>query len=41
MPHVGFEPKIPLFERAKTVPALEGAAAVIAYTLRAVCLKQF
>jgi hypothetical protein len=29
MPRVGFEPKIPAFERAKTVHALDRAATVI------------
>jgi phage gp36-like protein len=29
MPLVGFEPTIPVFERAKTVRALDRAAAVI------------
>jgi hypothetical protein len=29
MPGVGFEPTIRVFKRAKTVPALDGAAAVI------------
>jgi hypothetical protein len=29
MPHVGFEPTIPVFEGAKTVHALERAATVI------------
>jgi hypothetical protein len=29
MPQVGFEPKIPVFERAKTVHALDRAATVI------------
>jgi hypothetical protein len=29
MPRVGFEPKIPVFERAKTVHALDRAASVI------------
>jgi hypothetical protein len=29
MPQVGFEPTIPVFERVKTVHALEGAATVI------------
>jgi hypothetical protein len=29
MPRVGFEPAIPVFERAKTVPALDRAAIVI------------
>jgi hypothetical protein len=29
MPRVGFEPTIPVFERAKTVHALDGAATVI------------
>jgi hypothetical protein len=29
MPQVGFEPTIPVFERAKTVHALDGAANVI------------
>jgi hypothetical protein len=29
MPRVGFEPKIPVFERVKTVDALDRAAAVI------------
>jgi hypothetical protein len=26
MPRAGFEPAIPMFERPKTVPALDGAA---------------
>jgi hypothetical protein len=29
MPQVGFEPTIPVFERAKSVHALDGAATVI------------
>jgi hypothetical protein len=29
MPRVGFEPKIPVFERAKTVHVLDSAATVI------------
>jgi hypothetical protein len=29
MPRVGFEPTIPVFERAKTVHALDGAATEI------------
>jgi hypothetical protein len=29
MPRVGFEPTIPVFERAKTVHALDSAATVI------------
>jgi hypothetical protein len=29
MPRVGFEPTLPVFERAKTVDALDGAATVI------------
>jgi hypothetical protein len=29
MPQVGFEPTIPVFERAKTVHTLDGAAAVV------------
>jgi hypothetical protein len=29
MPQVGFEPTIPVFERTKTVRALDGAAAVL------------
>jgi hypothetical protein len=29
MPRVGFEPMIPVFERVKTVHALDGAATVI------------
>jgi hypothetical protein len=29
MPRVGFEPTIPVFERAKTVHALDRAAAMI------------
>jgi hypothetical protein len=33
MPQVGFEPIIPVFERAKTVHALDSAATVIG------CLK--
>jgi hypothetical protein len=31
MPRVGFEPKIPVFERAKTVHPLDLAATVIDY----------
>jgi hypothetical protein len=31
MPRVGFEPTIPVFERAKTVHALDRAAPVIAF----------
>jgi hypothetical protein len=31
MPRVGFEPTIPMFERAKTVHALDRAATVIGY----------
>jgi hypothetical protein len=31
MPRVGFEPTIPVFERAKTVHALDRAATVIGY----------
>jgi hypothetical protein len=31
MPEVGLEPTIPVFERAKTVHALDGAATVIGY----------
>jgi hypothetical protein len=31
MPRVGFEPKIPLFERTKAVHALDGAATVIGF----------
>jgi hypothetical protein len=31
MPRVGLEPAIPVFERAKTVPALDGAATVIGF----------
>jgi hypothetical protein len=33
MPQVGFEPMIPVFERAKTVNALDRAAAVIGFRL--------
>jgi hypothetical protein len=33
MPRVGFEPAIPVFERAKTVHALDRAATVIGITL--------
>jgi hypothetical protein len=33
MPQVGFEPTIPLFERAKTVHALERVATVISAML--------
>jgi hypothetical protein len=29
MPYVGFDPKMPVFEQAKTVHALDGAAIVI------------
>jgi hypothetical protein len=32
MPRVGFEPTIPVFERAMTVQALDSAATVIGYT---------
>jgi hypothetical protein len=32
MPQVGFEPTIPVFERAKIVHALNGAATVIGTT---------
>jgi hypothetical protein len=32
MPWVGFEPTIPVFERAKTVHALDREATVISYT---------
>jgi hypothetical protein len=31
MPQVGFEPTIPVFEQAKTVHVLDGAAIVIGY----------
>jgi hypothetical protein len=31
MPRVGFEPKIPVFERVKTVHALDRAATMIGY----------
>lgn len=31
MPHVGFEPKIPVYERAKKVKALDRVAAVIGH----------
>jgi hypothetical protein len=31
MPSVGFEPTIPVFERAKTVHALDGATTVIGF----------
>jgi hypothetical protein len=34
MPRVGFEPKIPLFKREKTVHALDRAAAVIGLSMR-------
>jgi hypothetical protein len=33
MPRVGFEPKIPVFERLKTFHALENADKVIGYKL--------
>jgi hypothetical protein len=33
MPHVGFEPTIPVFEQAKTVHALDYAATVIGIKL--------
>jgi hypothetical protein len=33
MPQMGFEPTIPVFEKAKTVPALDGAATVIGVLL--------
>jgi hypothetical protein len=32
MPEVGFEPTIPVFERAKTVHALDSTATVIGIT---------
>jgi hypothetical protein len=32
MPHVGFEPTIPVFERARKFHALERAATVIGYS---------
>jgi hypothetical protein len=41
MPRVEFEPTIPVFERAKTIHALDRAASVfgsIAYTLRQIIL---
>jgi hypothetical protein len=31
MPQVGFEPKIPVFERAKTIHALDHAATMIGF----------
>jgi hypothetical protein len=31
MPYVGFEPMIPMFERAKTVHALDYAVTLIGY----------
>jgi hypothetical protein len=34
MPQVGFEPTIPMFERAKTVHALDRAVTVIGYKNR-------
>jgi hypothetical protein len=34
MPRVGFEPTIPVFERAKTVHALDHAVTVIGMNLR-------
>jgi hypothetical protein len=34
MPGVGFEPAIPVFERAKTVQALDRAATVIGQYIR-------
>jgi hypothetical protein len=47
MPRVGFEPTIPVFERAKTVDALDRAAAVIddcththTHTLRKTALRE-
>jgi hypothetical protein len=33
MPRVGFEPTIPVFERAKTVHALDRAATVIGFII--------
>jgi hypothetical protein len=39
MPQVGFEPTIPVFERAKTVHALYGAANVIDLNKPLLCLK--
>jgi hypothetical protein len=42
MPRVGFEPTIPMFERAKTVHALDRAVTVIGsqyYTARHIKLK--
>jgi hypothetical protein len=40
MPRVGFEPTIPVFERAKTVHALDCAATVIGYTVTFTCIKE-
>jgi hypothetical protein len=37
MPRVGYEPTIPVFERAKTVHALDRAATVIGLYLITVC----
>jgi uncharacterized membrane protein len=40
MPQAGFEPTIPVFERAKTVHALDGAATVIGlHTLQQYFMK--
>jgi hypothetical protein len=38
MPQVGFEPKIPVFERAKTVHALDRAAAVMGRPFSTLCI---
>jgi hypothetical protein len=40
MPRVGFEPKIPMFERAKTVYALDRAATVIGKQTAYIDLKE-
>jgi hypothetical protein len=39
MPLVGFEPMIPVFERAKTVHASDGAATVLVYILTTHAMK--
>jgi hypothetical protein len=39
MPQVGFEPTIPVFERAKTVHVLDRAATVIGWNIWSSALK--
>jgi hypothetical protein len=41
MPRVGFEPTIPVFERAKTVRTLDGGATVIGTEIYTNKIKEF